>query len=206
MQSLLVALVLGIGSSNDTLCPPPSPAVAAGYYSIDSLLSEVRRESFPELGGETITLNQLRSASDYFISGTELRTLLNGRRSRDYLVYVNPRLYLDPPPRAAIRAVLAHELVHVADYSQRSTLGLARFTVRYLTSDDAEYERSTDVEALRRGYGCGLMAYREWLYQHVSPSVAQAKRRSYLTPEEIRARLISEGLPRRPAGGAADRE
>ncbi|MEO8138540.1 MAG: hypothetical protein ABI742_02785 [Gemmatimonadota bacterium] len=201
MLPLALALLLGAPSPTDSLCPAFPPSGPTTYRSIDSLLSEVRRASFPDLAGEDIVLNELRSATDFFTSGTELRTFLNARRQRAYLVYVNPRLFKNPPPRAAIRAVLAHELSHIVDYNRRSAPGLARFTFHYLTSNEASYERATDLATLGRGYGCGLIAYREWLYRRVSPTSAAVKRRFYLTPEEIRVWLTTGSLPpAAPAG------
>lgn len=197
MLPLALALLLGA----DSLCPALPPPGPVTHRTVDSLLSEVRQTSFPELAGADVVLNELRSAADYFISGTELRTLLNPRRTRAYIVYVNPKLFRDPPPRAAIRAVLAHELSHVVDYSRRSAPGLTLFTFQYLTRDEAGYERLTDLATLGRGHGCGLIAYREWLYPRVSPRVAAAKRRTYLTPEEIRSWLATGALPPAAAGG-----
>ena len=192
MILLILAVTLIRGSPGDSVCSKALSAGPESYRIVDSLLTELRRRSFPELAGVEVTLNQIRSPSDYFTSGTELRTIWNGGRKRSYLVYVNPRLYRDPPSRDALLAVMAHELGHIVDYERRSATGLAGFTVRYLTRDRARYERETDLGALRRGYGCGLIDYREWLYRHVSPAAAAAKRRDYLTPAEIRAWLINE--------------
>ena len=201
MLPLALALLMGAASPIDSLCPEFPAAGRTTYRTVDSLLSEVRRSSFPELAGEDIVLNELHSASDFFTSGTELRTFLKARRQRAYLVYVNPKLFENPPPRAAIRAVLAHELSHIVDYNRRSFPGLARFTFHYLTSNEASYERATDLATLGRGYGCGLIAYREWLYRRVSPKSAAVKRRTYLTPEEIRRWLTTGSLPQAaPAG------
>jgi hypothetical protein len=194
MLLFVLALALSDATSADSICPGLPPARPVGYQTVDSLLGEVRRQTFPELAGADITLNEIRSSSDYFTSGTEVRTILSPARHRSYLVYVNPRLFRDPPPLDAVRAVLAHELSHVVDYRRRTAGGLTRFTVRYLTHNQAAYERATDREALKRGYGCGLIAYREWLYRHLTPKAAAAKRKDYLTPEEIRRWLLS-GAP-----------
>ncbi len=195
MVSLLLALLLGIPPAGDSLCPRfPQPGPVT-YRTVDSLVAKVRGASFPELVGADIQLNELRGSGDYFSSGSELRTILNHGPRRAYLLYVNPKLFGDPPPREAIRAVVAHELSHLVDYEKRTALGLVGFTIHYLTRNPATYERATDLHALGRGYGCGLIAYREWLYRHVSARTAAAKRRNYLTPEEIRGWMLTGSLP-----------
>lgn len=195
MLPFVLVLLLQGSPPPDSLCPAFPQPRPTDYRAVASLLVQVREASFPELAGEDIVLNELRSGSDFFTSGTELRTILNARRRRAYIIYVNPGLFPEPPPPVAIRAVLEHELSHIMDYGRRAAPGLAWFTFHYLTRNDAAYERATDLGALGRGYGCGLMAYREWLYRRVSPGTVAAKRRAYMTPEEIRAWMTNRSPP-----------
>jgi hypothetical protein len=155
------------------------------HRDVERMLAAVVARSFPELGGVEIEVNEIHSKRDFFTSGYDPGMALKKGRSRTYRVYVNPGLFRSPPSEAAIEAALAHELVHVVDYTRLSTAALEKFTLEYLAGNHAKYERATDLGALERGYGCGLIEYRRWLYGHVSPATVAAKRRDYLTPEEI---------------------
>ena len=44
--------------------------------------------------------------------------------------------------------------------------------------------------AIARGYGEGLIKYREWLYKNISAKALIAKKRDYFTPEEIEILLV----------------
>ena len=87
----------------------------------------------------------------------------------------------------ARRAIVAHELAHLAYYAKGNRLhllGLWRFADKGFRE---RFEKRADVDALRRGYGQGLKEYRIWLYEHVPPSALMEKKRDYLSPDEIDA-------------------
>ena len=92
-----------------------------------------------------------------------------------------------PASEEARRAIIAHELAHVAYYAKGNRLhllGLWRFAGKGYRE---RFEKRADVEARRRGYAQGLKEYRIWLYEHVPPSALPEKRRNYLSPAEIDA-------------------
>ena len=186
---LILFLTLTAGSPIDSGCPAPVPPATVTRREVERELARVVDRSFPELKGVDIAVEEIRSKSDFFTSGYDPETVLKKGPSRSYRVYVNPRLFESPPSEAAIEAALAHELTHILDYTRLSPVALEKFTLRYATGDDSKYERATDQGALERGYGCGLIEYRRWLYAHVSRGTEAAKRRNYLTPEEIEAWL-----------------
>jgi hypothetical protein len=106
-----------------------------------------------------------------------------------YLVFVNPRAYELQAPEAGVRAIIAHELAHVAYFKKRNRLrllGLVRLTSKQFT---ARFERWADLKAISLGYGEGLKEYRRWLYSNVPASKLAEKQRNYFSPEEIDAIL-----------------
>lgn len=50
---------------------------------------------------------------------------------------------------------------------------------------EASFERKADLEAIRRGYGPGLIEYRNWLYGKVPDKDLKKKMRNYFSPDEI---------------------
>jgi hypothetical protein len=104
-----------------------------------------------------------------------------------YVIRVNSAAALIAAPEEGKRAIIAHELAHVAYYANGNRLRLVGLIRLGSKGFREQFEKRADLEALRRGYAQGLKQYRIWLYQHVSPAVLREKRRDYLTPEEIDA-------------------
>jgi len=105
----------------------------------------------------------------------------------NYVIRVNSAAALLAAPEEGKRAIIAHELAHVAHYANGNRLrllGLIRLASKGFRE---QFEKRADLEALQRGYAAGLKQYRIWLYQHVSASALDEKRRDYLTPEETEA-------------------
>jgi len=104
-----------------------------------------------------------------------------------YVIRVNSAAALLAAPEEGKRAIIAHELAHVAYYANGNRLrlfGLIRLGSKGFRE---RFEKRADIEALQHGYAQGLKQYRIWLYQHVSAGALQEKKRDYLTPEEIDA-------------------
>ena len=151
----------------------------------ERLVREVRSSSFPELLDRDIRVQQFASSSDYFQARFSIWRFLTVRRMH-YVIRVNSAALIAAPEEGK-RAIIAHELAHVAYYGNGNRLRLFGL-IRLGSSGFRErFERRADIEALQRGYAQGLKQYRIWLYQHVSAGVLQEKRRDYLTPEEIDA-------------------
>ena len=151
-----------------------------------SVADAVRGAAYPEIAAREIVVRPFASRSDYFRASPDWRRFLTGRRMR-YVLSANPRLCALQPPEDGVRAILAHELAHAAYYRQGSRWRLFGM-VRYLSPPwRARFERDADRTAIRRGFGPGLKAYREWLYGNVPPDKLPEKKRNYLSPEEIEA-------------------
>ncbi|GAC1615759.1 MAG: hypothetical protein PVS2B2_12410 [Candidatus Acidiferrum sp.] len=166
-----------VGTQNDFL-----PA------GLTNTLHAVRDRAYPELRKKRIEVKTFRSSSDYFQTRFSVSRFLLFRPMR-YFVEVNPLLFSGSPPGEGVCSILAHELAHVSSLSHGNRLrlfGLVRLVSRGYT---ARFERRTDLEAIRRGYGPGLLMYREWVYQHIPPQSLERKRRNYFSSEEIKTML-----------------
>ncbi len=184
-------------------CPDPAPVVPAPGASCDdvalrdvaspddleALHHDVQAVLHPDLEGVAVELVTMTSEADFFYANLDLTTLANDPRERSYRVYYNQGMFEDlgVPPFAGLVAILGHELKHVQDYTEMDAEEMAQFGVWYATSDVSDYERATDEFVLERGCGPGLIAFREFLYDHVSDEVEAQKRHDYYTPEEIEA-------------------
>lgn len=125
--------------------------------------------------------------SVFFQANLDITTIEEEPLERTYTIQYNPALFSSPPSRAAVGAILVHELRHVLDYTEMTSEELAEFAAWYITEDVSAYERQTDEYALEQGCGDGLIAYREWLYEAIPPEDVADKQYNYYTPDEIRA-------------------
>ena len=159
------------------------------------LMTEVKGEAYPELRETEIQLKIFHSQSDYFRTRFNASHFLSGRKMQ-YIIEVNPKVFDSDVPELGLRAIMVHELGHVLYFKQRKRvqlLGLIRLLSGKYT---AKFERRTDLQAIIRGYGPGLIAYRQWLYQHIPQSSVEKKKRDYFSPGEITAILnISRANP-----------
>jgi hypothetical protein len=215
-EALLVALSAQCQSKPGSLlpsCPPTDQHAAltassptsnsdsepeqanAAISAASTVIQEVRRTSFPDLVHIDLRVRSFRSQSDYFRTRFSLPRFLLLVRMR-YFVDVNPGLFQEQAPSDEVCAILAHELVHVVSLSRGNRIrrfGLVRLLSEWQT---AKFERRTDLEAIRRGYGDGLRSYRIWVYTHTPPHKLPEKRRNYFSPEEIGAiRVLLEKRP-----------
>ncbi len=148
------------------------------------LMMEIRNTSFPELANTNIQIHICASDSDYFVTRLSIARFLSGQQTA-FIIKVNPKVFTEGAPEAALRAILAHELGHVLWLKQQKRikhLGLIRMATKNYT---ARFERRTDLLVIARGYGNGLDSYRRWLYQHIPPNKLTEKKRNYFSPEEI---------------------
>jgi len=174
--------------------PAAKPKAAPANPAIErtrKLVDEIRAAAYPELRDAQINIETFEDRADYFRSSFSFsRYLLPGKMR--YRLLVNPRVFESQAPDEGVRAILAHELGHTLYFAQRSRielLGLVRLAGKGFT---ARFERWADLQAIARGYGEGLKAYREWLYRHVPVDRLAEKRRNYFSPEEIDAILAAK--------------
>jgi hypothetical protein len=180
--TLLFSLAVTFLSFSNVFGQIDSVAITRQY------VSEIIEKSFPELKNKKIEIKTFSSDSDYFQSRFTVGRFLTFRTLR-YVIFVNPSVYERNAPENGIRAILAHEISHIAYYVRKNRLQLLGLVA--LLGDDftRKFERRTDLEAISRGYGLGLIAYRNWLYKNIPPKKLKAKKRNYMTPEEIEIEL-----------------
>ena len=150
------------------------------------LLESVRAASYPELKDADIRARLFSSDRDFFRTRFDVARYLAGRTMR-FFVEANPKAFELRAPEEGLRAIMAHELGHVYDFTRGTRvrlLGLVRLASK---SYNARFERRTDLRAISRGYAKGLAEYRRWLYVNVPAKELAEKRRDYFSPEEIEA-------------------
>lgn len=150
------------------------------------ILSEIVGKSYPELTDEKIKVETFESADTFFKARFSIARFLTFRRI-NYVIFVNPKIFQSNISDHAIIAILAHELAHILYYDEKKRFELFGLAGLLDKSFTAKFERKADLQAIRRGYGEGLIMYREWLYAHIPEKSLAEKKRDYFSPDEIRA-------------------
>lgn len=186
MQRIQFQIILYV-----VLCLFPNIALSKQIDAIkqtQTIIAEIVEKSYPELKDVKIRVKTFASKANYFQSQFSFTRFLTCQKLR-YNIYVNPEVFNKNAPEEAIRAILAHELAHVFYYSERNRfelLGLVSLINKGFTT---KFERRADLEAIDRGYGEGLIKYRQWLYQNIPAKNLAEKKRNYFSPEEVEKML-----------------
>ncbi len=164
------------------ITPQPDSAV----NRTRNILKIVRATSFPELSNVEIGVRTFRSSSNYFRTRFSISRYLTFRKMRLY-IEVNPRVFELGVPEEGVPAIIAHELEHVLYLSKRNRVELLSLARLASANYAARFERGADLRAIARGYGPGLILYRQWLYKNVDARTLKEKQKDYFSPDEIEA-------------------
>ena len=160
-----------------------------------NIVAEIVEISYPELKSANISVKTFHSSSDYFRSQFSFSRFLTFRRLQ-FIIFVNPQVFERNAPIEGIRAIIAHELAHVVYYRRHNRFELLGLVGLESKSFIQRFERGADLQAIKRGYGAGLIEYRQWLYQNIPAEKIAAKKRDYFSPEEID--LILQAIEKKP--------
>ncbi len=130
-------------------------------------------------------------------------SFFKGKKGRGYIILISKKIKIDQEaftiediPSDVITGWLGHELGHVMDYRDRSSLGMVFFGIKYLFSKAhiKEVERAADTFAIMHGMGEYIIKTKNFILDHAQISETYKKRiRSfYMSPEEV-MELINDG-------------
>ncbi len=143
-----------------------------------------------------------RIRNSYMQAQPDLKTILSGNHDRAYNIFISRKLLQKakgPSPEIPSNVIVGwfgHELGHIADYRNRSALGMAIFGLRYLGSKQflQRTETRAEVYAVQQGMLQYLLATKRYI--HDSPDFSQDYKDKiqhlYPSPEELR-NLIQDG-------------
>ncbi len=140
-----------------------------------------------EIRGNYSISGEIRFVSgDIKVGNAETRRYPSG----DYVIILDDE-QLSSVNDEELKGLLAHEMVHLEDYSAMSLVGVGFLALRYVFSDDfrKNYERATDIRTIEKGFGEELLAFREYDFEIANEEEAIVLRENYLSPEEIRGAI-----------------
>ncbi|RZT00029.1 hypothetical protein EV197_1259 [Aquimarina brevivitae] len=152
---------------------------------------------YPELENITIDFEIRDTQRKSFMKAQpKFRTLLKGRRNRAYKILISKRFTVDgltlalkDLPKDVLVGWIGHELGHIMDYKERSTLNLLFFGIKYLISGPfirkAEY--LADYHAVANGMADYILKTKHFILNHseLSDGYKERIKRFYVSPDRI---------------------
>lgn len=131
-----------------------------------------------------------------------LRTLFGKRERRRYVIRINSNedfsgVKLDEVPTKAKIGLWFHELMHIKDYQSKSTFGILKRGMQYLSKGGKRlFEHEIDRMVIHNGYGEYLYHWSQYSMEdsNASDEYKAFKSSIYLTPEQIQEELLMHQL------------
>lgn len=152
---------------------------------------------YPELAGNTISIEfNDRFKSAFMQAQPRVVSLLTQPGQHKYRIVVTRHLQLrhqslaiEDIDREVLEGWFAHELAHLVDYHQRSSLEMVFFGARYYLFDKfkRKAEHRADQIAIAHGLAAHILATKRFLMAQrgLPPAYRQNLERLYLTPEQV---------------------
>tara|TARA_R110002051_G_scaffold56554_1_gene105205 strand:+ start:8007 stop:8591 length:585 start_codon:yes stop_codon:yes gene_type:complete len=129
-------------------------------------------------------------------------SLFKAKKNRKYKVLISEKIVIagnafatKDIPKEVMIGWIGHELGHIIDYKNRSSLNLIWFGIKYTFSDNyiKEAERAADTHAVNYGMENYILATKNFILNNadIDESYKSRIRKYYLSPEEIMV-LINE--------------
>lgn len=148
--------------------------------------------AYPELAGRSFALSVLDEHDVFFQSNFTLAAGTGAAQLSSppplplaYAMQVNPRAFALGIDDEMLRGVLGHELAHSLDYQGRTAAQLLALAPLALFPEQHAWERATDLLAVARGFGPGLLRYRAWQFRVLDDDAVAHKKRVYYGPTEL---------------------
>lgn len=123
-------------------------------------------------------------------------SIFKSKENRGYKILISKKFHIknkvfniEDVERDVLIGWFGHELGHVVDYSERSTIGMLIFGLKYLFSKPylKTVERRADMIAMNHGMSRYILATKNFILNNAHISTKYKKRISnlYMSPEEI---------------------
>ncbi|HZJ19884.1 MAG TPA: hypothetical protein VFD35_05970 [Pricia sp.] len=174
-------------------------ALNAQHIVPDSIQEKVRiaLSHYPKLENTPITFKFKKQIKKSTMQAQPIFwSLFKSRKKREYVVLISEKIkisgkeYLTKDvPKNIMIGWLGHELGHIMDYQNRSSLNLIWFGAKYTFSGSylKEAERAADTYAVSHGMGSYIVETKNFILDNakIQEKYKARIRKFYLSPEEI---------------------
>lgn len=160
-------------------------------------------EYFPELYDTAIEFKFKKSIKKSTMQAQpKISSIFRNKKNRKYVILISREIHIDDEdftiddiPSDVIIGWLGHELGHLMDYQDRSSVGMIIFGAKYLFSNKSikKVERTADTYAIGKGMGEYILKTKSFILDNadISERYKARIRRLYISPEEV-MELINE--------------
>lgn len=162
----------------------PDSVTLSIIQETQQIVTKLIQNSYQELSNVNIRIQCFHKKGYFFQAPVKWNSLIG--KNKTYYIQVNPLVYEKKCPAAGLEAILAHELAHIHAYYTGGFWKIVSIGSKQLFPfSKKRNEHETDVYAIQKGYGNGLIEYRKWCYLHLSKKELRKKKSIYYSPEEI---------------------
>ncbi|WP_417444592.1 hypothetical protein [Joostella sp.] len=152
---------------------------------------------YPELKDVPIEFKFKEKLQKSFMQAQpDFKTLLRSAKKRKYIIFISSNFNIEGEefniynvPKDVIIGWIGHELGHIIDYLNRSSLNLLIFGIKYIFIGKhiREAERAADTFAVSHGMGDYILNTKNFILNNTSLSETYKNRikNLYLSPEDI---------------------
>ncbi len=165
----------------------------------NSIANEVKiaLSYYPELTNTSIEFKFKKNIKKSTMQAQpKIVSFFKSKKNRRYIILISETFKISDKkfmtkhiPSDILIGWLGHELGHIMDYQNRSTLNLIWFGLKYLFSEKhmVEAERAADTFAVNHGMEDYILKTKDFILNHadISPLYKARIKRFYLSPEEI---------------------
>ncbi len=176
-------------------------ALNAQHIVPDSIQEEARiaLSHYPDLADTPITFKFKKDIKkSTMLAQPIFWSLFKSRGKREYVVLISEKIKISGKefltkdvPKNIMIGWLGHELGHIMDYQDRSSLNLIWFGTKYTFSGSylKEAERAADTHAVFHGMGSYIVETKNFILDNaeIQEKYKARIRKFYLSPEEIMA-------------------
>ncbi|XLS30566.1 hypothetical protein ACJD0Z_07005 [Flavobacteriaceae bacterium M23B6Z8] len=182
-----------------------SPKTFKGHQIPEAIKKEAEKalSFYPQLKNTPIIFKFKKEIAKSTMQAQPVwQTLFYSKKKRRYIILISEKFKIDgktfytkDAPFDVLVGWLGHELGHVMDYKERSSLNLIFFGARYifLQQHIKKAERTADVYAINQGMEKYIMATKDFILNQAGLSSTYLERikKYYLSPEDI-MQLVKE--------------
>ncbi len=170
-------------STNKTIIPK---------YELETLMALMH---YPELK-ETKIVFKAKKLNSTMVARPKGLNVLRRKGKRTYVIYINNtdnvKVPVDSVSFNAKIGVIGHELAHILDYENKSSLRVIANGFGYSNQKfRAKFERATDQRTIDHGLGwqCRDWSYYVYHYKNTPPEYLEYKKKVYMSYTEIEEQL-----------------
>ena len=180
-------------SKKDSLKKTVTNKEIMAVYELETYMALMH---YPELKDTKITIKS-KDLNSTMVARPKGLNVFRRKGKRKYIIYINNtpsvKVPVDSVSFNAKIGVIGHELGHVLDYDNKSSLRIIFNGFGYSNKKfRAKFERATDQRTIDHGLGwqCRDWSYYVYHYKNTPPEYLEYKKKIYMSWEEIEKQLL----------------